>query len=170
MSRLAYLSKSLAAPSTVLDSRKKQAIPKDMKTAIREDSDEDRDSDKEEEPQPINQDSKPKTIGEEMASEIISALINIVFEAEQNVVQDQIISDEMIRENAENIHKQRFVKIKLDNKKPDKSKFDTINALMSLERTDSKSFRQAVSIRSGNQDIAKIPATSANSQHGFAQA
>lgn len=83
---------------------------------------------------------------------------------------DQIISNELIRENAENIHKQRFVKVKLESSKHDNKKFDTINALMSLDKTDSKSFRQAVSIRSGNEDIAKIPVTSATSQHGFVQA
>ena len=115
MSHLHYLSRSMAKPSTL--QKPKGMVPKDTKQPILEDSSESRDS----ETETIVTDSvaKPAEVfsADKMALEIIEEMIKIVFEAEQENVSDHIISNDLLRQNVENIHKQRFVKIKLNEQK-----------------------------------------------------
>ena len=81
-----------------------------------------------------------------MAAEIIEEMIKIVFVAEQENVSEHIISNDLLRQNAENIHKQRFVKIKLNESKNEPmpsfaKKLPVKEPAFPVRSTDSKSFR-----------------------------
>lgn len=140
----------MAKPSTL--QKIKGQVPKDTKQPILEDSSESKDSDTE----TIVTDyvAKPAEVfsADKMALEIIEEMIKIVFEAEQENVSDHIISNDLLRQNVENIHKQRFVKIKLNEQKNEPMPSFAKKLPVTIEpsrTTDSKSFRQVLQQRGG---------------------
>lgn len=147
-------------------------VPKDTKQPILEDSSESKDSDTE----TIVTDAvaKPAEVfsADKMALEIIDEMIKIVFEAEQENVSEHIISNDLLRQNVENIHKQRFVKVKLNEQKNEPlpsfaKKLPVKEPVLPIRTTDSKSFRQALQQRSGFATISDVSPSLTSSKVKF---
>lgn len=62
-----------------------------------------------------------------VCAEIIDEMVKIVFEAEEvDLGGDNLVSNAYLRSNAQNIHKQRFVKIKMTDPKNPQSMDSTL--------------------------------------------
>lgn len=116
MSKLNYLPKSMRSSSRHLKPTKAVEIPENTSRPIIEDESEENEEDGDEEPvaeiSPQQLDTEPKT-SNDIALEVFNEILDIVFEAETENTEAQIVNNSMLRQNVHKLHKQVFVKVKV---------------------------------------------------------